>query len=66
MQYAPHFAALMGLGETVFGTVRSNILAQDPLPNLNKVYWILIQEERVRDMTRGKEETEVIAFAVRS
>ena len=36
---------LMGLDENVFGTARSNILAQDPLPNMNKVYSILIQEE---------------------
>ena len=36
---------LMGLDENVFGTTRSNILAQDPLPNMNKVYSILIQEE---------------------
>ena len=36
---------LMGLDETVYDTVRSNLLAQDPLPNMNKVYSILIQEE---------------------
>jgi len=36
---------LMGLDEIAYNMVRSNILAQDPLPNLNKVYLILIQEE---------------------
>ena len=36
---------LMGLDETAYGRVRSNILAHNPLPNLNKVYSILIQEE---------------------
>jgi transposase InsO family protein len=58
---------LMGLEETMYGTVRSNILAQDPLPNLNKVYSILIQEERVKTISRGKDERgEVMAFAVRN
>ena len=36
---------LLGLDDAVYGTVRSNILAQEPLPNLNKVYSVLIQEE---------------------
>jgi len=58
---------LIGLDETAYGTVCSNILAQDPLPNLNTVYSILIQEEQVRPVARGKEERgEVMAFAVRS
>ncbi|GJX99308.1 retrovirus-related pol polyprotein from transposon TNT 1-94 [Tanacetum coccineum] len=47
---------IMGLDESVYGTARSNILAQDPLPNLNKVYLILIQEERVNTMMRRKYE----------
>ncbi|GJU61330.1 hypothetical protein Tco_1243165 [Tanacetum coccineum] len=45
----------MGLDETVYGTARSNILAQDPLPNMNKGYSIFIQEERVKTMTREKD-----------
>ena len=58
---------LMGLDDNLYGTVRSNILAQDPLPNLNKVYSILIQEERVRTFTRGKEDRgEIMALATRS
>jgi len=57
---------LMGLDDTVYGAVRSNILAHDPLPNLNKVYSILIQEEQVQTMARGKEDRgEVTTFAVR-
>jgi len=56
----------MGLDDKVYDTVRSNILAHDPLPNLNKVYSILIQEERVQTMACGKEDRgEVITFAVR-
>ncbi|XP_010274487.1 PREDICTED: uncharacterized protein LOC104609798 [Nelumbo nucifera] len=56
---------LMGLDDAVYGTVRSNILGTDPLPNLNKVYAMVIQEERLRAMTRGKEEKrEAMSFAV--
>ena len=38
---------LMGLDDTIYGTVHSNILAHDQLSNLNKFNSILIQEERV-------------------
>jgi len=36
---------LMGLDDIIYNTIRSNILAHDPLLNLNKVYSILIQEK---------------------
>ncbi|XP_021886856.1 uncharacterized protein LOC110806350 isoform X2 [Carica papaya] len=56
---------LMGLDETIYGTVRSNILAQDPLPSLNRVYATLVQEERMKIIARGKEErSDVMAFVV--
>ena len=45
---------LMGLDDTVYDTVRSNILAHNQLLNLNKVYSILIQEEWVQIMVCGK------------
>jgi len=58
---------LMRLDEPMYGTVRSNILAQDPLPSLNKVYSILIQEERVKIITQRKEERgDVMALAIRA
>ncbi|PNX93517.1 retrovirus-related Pol polyprotein from transposon TNT 1-94 [Trifolium pratense] len=58
---------LMGLDDTLYGTVRSNLLAQDPLPTLNKVYATLVQEERLRMVTRVTEERgEAMAFAVHS
>ncbi|KAK2996506.1 hypothetical protein RJ639_024954 [Escallonia herrerae] len=58
---------LMGLDETIYGTVRSNLLAQDPLPNLNRVYSTLIQEEIVKTIARGKEErSEAMASAAQS
>jgi hypothetical protein len=58
---------LMGLDDGMYGTVRSNLLATDPMPSLNKMYSILVQEERMRSITRGKEErTEVMALAVQA
>jgi hypothetical protein len=39
---------LMGLDDSVFETVRSNILSMDSLPSLNKVYAMVIHEERYR------------------
>ncbi|XP_075475891.1 uncharacterized protein LOC142514866 [Primulina tabacum] len=47
---------LMGLDEGSYGTVRSNLLATEPLPTLNKVYLALAQEERMKIITRGREE----------
>lgn len=45
---------LLGLDD-IYGTIRSTLLALDPLPSLNKVYSSLIQEERVRTMQRPAE-----------
>jgi len=47
---------LMGLDEGTYGTMRSNILATDPLLPLNRVYSMAIQEERMKNITRSKEE----------
>ncbi|MCH94627.1 hypothetical protein A2U01_0015590, partial [Trifolium medium] len=56
---------LMGLDDVVYGTARSNLLASDPLPNLNRIYSVMIQEERVRTIARNKEERgEVMGLAV--
>lgn len=56
---------LIGHDETLYETVRSNILAQDPLLSLNKVYSILVQEECVRTISCGKEKHgEVMSFAM--
>ena len=58
---------LMGLDEHMYEMVRSNILAQDPLPNMNKVYSIHIQEEQVKTITRHKEERgEIMALVTRT
>ena len=47
---------LMGLDDASYDIVRSNILASDPLPSLNHVYVMLVQEERVRMMAKSTEE----------
>ena len=40
-------------------------VAQDPLPPLNKIYSILVQEERVRTISHNKEEHgDVLAYTV--
>ncbi|CAH9103332.1 unnamed protein product [Cuscuta epithymum] len=50
----------------MFGVMRSNILGQEELPSLTKLYNVIVQEERHRNMTCGKEEKpEAAAFAVR-
>ncbi|KAJ1386322.1 Retrotransposon gag domain [Sesbania bispinosa] len=47
---------LMGLDDVKYGTVHSNILETDPLPSINRVYSTLVQEERMKKITRAKEE----------
>jgi len=46
---------LMGLDSTQFGVVRSNILAIEPLPNLNKVYAMILREESQKNLSHGAE-----------
>lgn len=58
---------LMGLDDSVYGTARSNILSTDPLPSLNRAYAVIVQEERVHNIARGKEQrSEGMAFAVQT
>lgn len=58
---------LMGLDDVVYGTTRSSLLVTDPLPLLNRVYANLIQEERVKAISRTKEErTEIVSLAVQT
>ena len=57
----------MGLDDSDYGTIRSNLLATERLPPLNKVYSTLIQEERVKVITRAKEECgEIMGLAVQT
>jgi hypothetical protein len=55
----------MGLDDSIFGTVRTNILSMEPMPNLSKVYSMVVQEERHRSVVRGRDEKgEAVGFAV--
>lgn len=47
---------LMRLDDAIYGTICSNILSMDPLPNLSRAYAIIIQEERHINIARSKEE----------
>ena len=58
---------LMGHDGNLYGMVRLNLLATEPLPSLNRVYSTLIQEERVKDMARTKDEHgEFVALAAQA
>nr|KYP42700.1 hypothetical protein KK1_035886 [Cajanus cajan] len=46
----------MGLDDASYGIVQSSVLATEPLPSLNRVYAITVQEERMKIITRSKEE----------
>jgi hypothetical protein len=56
---------LMGLDDSLFKNVRTNILSVDPLSNLSKVYSMAVQEERHRSIVRGCDEGgKAVSFAV--
>ena len=46
----------MRLDDAIYGTICSNILSMDPLPNLSRAYAIIVQEERHINIARSKEE----------
>lgn len=53
----------MGLDDGMYKMVCSNILSMDPMPNLNRDYAMIIQEERHRNITRSKDEhNDVVEF----
>lgn len=55
---------LVGLDISLFGTIRSNIIAQEPLPPLNRDYALLIQEDRQRAISTSQDQQpDVGAFA---
>jgi len=47
---------LMGLNGKLYGTVHAGLLATEPLQLLNRVYSTLVQEERVKNMARARED----------
>lgn len=57
----------MGLDDGVYGVVCSNILSTEPLPNLNRVYSMIVQEERHKSILRSKDErSEVVGFTTQT
>ena len=55
------------LSKPHYGTVPSNLLAEEPLPTLNKVYLTLDHEERMKIITCAKEERgEAIGLAIQT
>ena len=58
---------LMGFDHRKFNTIRSNILSQEPLPNLNRVYAAIVHEERqlqFTEITEARPSMEGAAFKV--
>lgn len=49
------FKFLMGLNQETFGTVVSNIIGMDPLPNFSKVFSLVLNEEQQRIVSRVHE-----------
>ncbi|KAL9225536.1 hypothetical protein vseg_001445 [Gypsophila vaccaria] len=56
---------LMGLDSKLYGNVRTNLLMEDPIANLNRAYGIMLREERHISMTKVKEEKVEAAMAAR-
>ncbi|XP_074276920.1 uncharacterized protein LOC141600577 [Silene latifolia] len=58
---------LLGLHAVQYGSLRSVILAQNPLPTVARAYNMVCQEERVRGLGKTPEApTEIASFNVRS
>ncbi|GKE52225.1 retrovirus-related pol polyprotein from transposon TNT 1-94 [Tanacetum coccineum] len=55
---------LVGLNVKAYGTLHLNVLSTEPLPPLNMVYAMTIQEERVQEATQLKDERDSVSFAV--
>lgn len=57
----------MGLNDVLYGTVHSNLLATNPLPYVNKIYSILVQEERIKTITPSRKGSkEIIGMVVQT
>lgn len=58
---------LFGLDESRFRTIRSQIIDEDPLPEINNVYSLVIREEQHNNTSHSTElKTEAIGFSVHS
>ena len=54
---------LMGLDDEVYGTVRSQVLAQDPLPSLDRIFNMIHQEENHKRLMLGRDNRNEAAMA---
>jgi len=54
---------LMGLNDEAYSTIRSQILALDPLPSLNKIFNITQQEEGHKKVMIGRDNRNETAMA---
>ncbi|VFQ73594.1 unnamed protein product [Cuscuta campestris] len=58
---------LLGLDDEQFGNIRSQIIGTEPVPDLDRVYFLVTQEERHRHIVRTRDDrTDSVAFAARS
>ena len=63
MEYAMQF--LMGLNES-FSTIRGQILSMDPFPSVTKVFALVVQEEKQKEVGASTSASEVShAFALK-
>lgn len=58
---------LMGLDDTLYGAVKSNLLSRIPLPSLEEVYNALTLDEESKNLSRAYEErADGVSFAVQT
>ncbi|VFQ64272.1 unnamed protein product [Cuscuta campestris] len=58
---------LLGLDDEQFGNIRSQNICTEPVPDLDRVYFLVTQEERHRHIVRTRDDrTDFVAFAARS
>lgn len=57
----------MGLDESLYGSVKSNLLSRDPLPTLDESYNVLVQDEESKLIGRMQEErSDGVCFEMQS
>ncbi|XP_074278101.1 uncharacterized protein LOC141601703 [Silene latifolia] len=57
---------LMGLDSKLYSNIRSNMLMEDSIPDLNRVYALILREERHVLITKEKEERNEAAMAAKN
>ncbi|XP_074288210.1 uncharacterized protein LOC141613377 [Silene latifolia] len=56
---------LMGLDTALYGTIRNNLLMEDPITSLTRAYALILREERHSNITKVKEEKQEAAMTTR-